>query len=85
MVGLAALRELARHLAVTKVAASGPPPNTSAIPMHHIGEPSEVGNLVVFLTSDEASFSTGSEFIIDGGQTAGHNLLRSEEQERAAS
>jgi 3alpha(or 20beta)-hydroxysteroid dehydrogenase len=33
-----------------------------------IGEPEEVSNLVVYLASDESSFSTGSEFIVDGGQ-----------------
>lgn len=35
-----------------------------------IGEPEEVANLVVYLASDESSFSTGSEFIVDGGQLA---------------
>jgi 3alpha(or 20beta)-hydroxysteroid dehydrogenase len=36
------------------------------------GEPEEVSNLVVFLASDESSFSTGSEFIVDGGDLAGN-------------
>lgn len=36
-----------------------------------IGEPEEVSNLVVYLASDESSFSTGAEFIVDGGQMAG--------------
>jgi 3alpha(or 20beta)-hydroxysteroid dehydrogenase len=35
-----------------------------------IGEPEEVANLVVYLASDESSFSTGAEFIVDGGQLA---------------
>jgi 3alpha(or 20beta)-hydroxysteroid dehydrogenase len=35
-----------------------------------IGEPEEVSNLVVYLASDESSFSTGSEFVVDGGQLA---------------
>jgi 3alpha(or 20beta)-hydroxysteroid dehydrogenase len=34
-------------------------------------DPGEVSNLVVYLASDEASFSTGSEFVVDGGATAG--------------
>jgi 3alpha(or 20beta)-hydroxysteroid dehydrogenase len=34
-------------------------------------EPVEVSNLVVYLASDESSYSTGSEFIVDGGCVAG--------------
>jgi 3alpha(or 20beta)-hydroxysteroid dehydrogenase len=34
-------------------------------------EPTEVSNLVVYLASDESSYSTGSEFVVDGGCTAG--------------
>lgn len=40
-------------------------------PMGRMGEAAEVANLLIYLASDESSFSTGSEFIIDGGQTAG--------------
>ncbi|ORW92967.1 3-alpha-hydroxysteroid dehydrogenase [Mycobacterium sp. IEC1808] len=36
-----------------------------------IGEPKEVSSLVVYLASDESSYSTGSEFVVDGGTTAG--------------
>lgn len=32
-----------------------------------VGRPEEVSNLVVFLASDEASFITGSAYVIDGG------------------
>ncbi|SOJ55276.1 3-alpha-(or 20-beta)-hydroxysteroid dehydrogenase [Mycobacterium simulans] len=34
-------------------------------------EPQEVSNLVVYLASDESSYSTGSEFVVDGGCVAG--------------
>ena len=37
------------------------------IPMKRIGKPEEVANLVAFLASDKSSYSTGSEFISDGG------------------
>jgi 3alpha(or 20beta)-hydroxysteroid dehydrogenase len=34
-------------------------------------EPREVSSLVIYLASDESSYSTGSEFVVDGGCTAG--------------
>ena len=40
-------------------------------PIPRIGQPEEVAKLMVFLASDDASFSTGSEFIIDGGYMTG--------------
>ncbi|EKT4522531.1 SDR family oxidoreductase [Pseudomonas putida] len=41
------------------------------LPIPRIGQPEEVANLVLFLASDESSYCTGSEFIIDGGMLAG--------------
>ncbi|MCH9699958.1 MAG: glucose 1-dehydrogenase [Actinomycetia bacterium] len=35
-----------------------------------IAQPKEISNLVVYLASDESSFSTGSEFVVDGGTLA---------------
>jgi len=40
------------------------------IPMKRVAQPEEVSNMVLFLASDESSYSTGSEFVIDGGMTA---------------
>lgn len=39
----------------------------SEIPLGRIGQPEEVAGLAVYLASDEASYVTGSTFIIDGG------------------
>ena len=36
-----------------------------------VGQPAGVSNLVIYLASDDSSFSTGSEFVVDGGCTAG--------------
>lgn len=35
------------------------------------GRPEEIAHLAVFLASDESAFSTGAEFIADGGETSG--------------
>lgn len=43
----------------------------SGQPIARAGRPEEVTNMVVYLASDEASFSTGGDFVVDGGATAG--------------
>jgi NAD(P)-dependent dehydrogenase (short-subunit alcohol dehydrogenase family) len=50
-------------------------PNTyalmvSRIPMGRYGEPDEIAYGVLYLASDESSWTTGSELVIDGGWTA---------------
>src|SRR5699024_8935748 len=40
------------------------------IPMKRIAKVEEVSQTVLFLASDDSSYSTGSEFVIDGGLTA---------------
>ncbi len=39
-------------------------------PLGRWGEPEDVAYGVLFLASDESSFMTGSELVIDGGWTA---------------
>ena len=41
-----------------------------SIPLKRLAESGEVSKMVLFLASDESSYSTGSEFVIDGGLTA---------------
>ena len=43
------------------------PDDMIPIPLGRPGQPDEVATFVVFLASDEASFATGSEFVMDGG------------------
>ena len=38
-------------------------------PLQRIGTPEEIANFVVFVASDEASFITGAELVIDGGMS----------------
>lgn len=42
---------------------------TSMIPLDRLGTCAEVSNLAIFLASDESSFMTGTEQVIDGGMT----------------
>jgi 3alpha(or 20beta)-hydroxysteroid dehydrogenase len=45
-------------------------------PMGRIGEPEDIADAVLYLVSDGASFVTGAELTVDGGQTVG-TVLRS--------
>ncbi|MEM7322572.1 MAG: SDR family oxidoreductase [Actinomycetota bacterium] len=42
----------------------------SRIPLGYEASADDVANLALFLASDESSYCTGSEFIVDGGMTA---------------
>ena len=43
------------------------PDNMLKIPLGRPGQPDEVATFVVFLASDESRYSTGGEFVVDGG------------------
>lgn len=42
----------------------------SQTPSGRLGTAKEVANVIAFLASDEASFVTGAEYVVDGGHTA---------------
>jgi NAD(P)-dependent dehydrogenase (short-subunit alcohol dehydrogenase family) len=43
---------------------------TALAPMKRAGTAEEVAYVVLFLASNEASFVTGAEYVVDGGYTA---------------
>jgi NAD(P)-dependent dehydrogenase (short-subunit alcohol dehydrogenase family) len=40
------------------------------VPLGRIGEPNDIGYMVVYLASDESRFVTAAEMVVDGGCTA---------------
>jgi len=42
-----------------------------AMPLSRFARPAEISHLVAYLASDESSYSTGSEFLADGGILSG--------------
>lgn len=67
----------ARTPMVEKMAVESNPENPEAaiadiavgVPMKRLAKPIEVGGLFAFLGSDESSYLTGSQIVIDGGST----------------
>jgi 3alpha(or 20beta)-hydroxysteroid dehydrogenase len=45
-------------------------PVLRSVPLGRMAQPAEVATVALFLASDEASYCTGGEFIVDGGVTA---------------
>ena len=40
------------------------------LPLGRVGQPEDIAYGVIYLASDESSFVTGAELVIDGGTTA---------------
>ena len=40
------------------------------VPMGRYGQPEEIAQAILYLASDESSFVTGSEVVVDGGMTS---------------
>jgi NAD(P)-dependent dehydrogenase (short-subunit alcohol dehydrogenase family) len=62
----------------TELFTGGNPPDSprtkaiiNSIPLKRMGQPEDVANLIVFLSSDESSFITGQIIFICGGLTVG--------------
>ena len=41
-------------------------------PMHRFGQPQEIASMALFLASDESSYCTGGDFMVDGGLANSH-------------
>ena len=41
-------------------------------PIRRSGEPEDIGNMAMFLASDDSTFITGQHLIVDGGLTSMH-------------
>jgi 3alpha(or 20beta)-hydroxysteroid dehydrogenase len=55
----------------TSMADGVSPERVSAQPIDRWGQPDDVAQMVLFLAGEDSSYCTGSEFIVDGGSTAG--------------
>ena len=43
-------------------------------PIPRAGLPEDISNLAIYLASDESSFVTGQDFVVDGGLLAGRPI-----------
>jgi NAD(P)-dependent dehydrogenase (short-subunit alcohol dehydrogenase family) len=42
----------------------------AGIPVGRLGEPNDIGYMILYLASDESKYVTGAELVVDGGRTA---------------
>lgn len=54
----------------TPMATAVPEAQLAAQPIPRKGRPEEIARLVLFLASDESTFATGAEYVMDGGYTS---------------
>lgn len=55
----------------TPMTSVAPPGYTAAQPIDRFGRPDEVARTVLFLSTDDSSYTTGAEFLVDGGVATG--------------
>ena len=74
MVDLTGLGDMMQGIQREAAAARGvpapPPPRSTGVPHGRWGRPAEVANLIIYLASDESTWTNGAAIIIDGGNLA---------------
>ena len=53
----------------------------SALPAGRAGEPADIAAVAAFLASDDGSYVTGQDWVVDGGLTAGLSAMQKRQQE----
>ena len=51
----------------------------NSIPLKRLGDVEDIGNAALFFASDESSYISGQQIIVDGGQTLPESLEALEE------